>query len=267
MLYDYIWHYYFNNLTNMRIRLIISYDGTDFFGYQIQKNSRTIQLCIEEVIKKVYNTNVKTINASRTDTGVHANCQNVVFDIPSSISRIPVENLKFVFNKELPEDIRVIKSMEVCENFHPRYDSIKKTYSYTIYNGENMPPYFRRHMTCIKKELDLDAIKEAMTYFVGTYDFVGFSNTGSSVKSTIRTIYDFEINSSLNVIKLSITGNGFLYNMVRIIVGTLIFVGHGKIKPSEIPEIILSKDRNLAGKTASPNGLVLEKIYYEVEDE
>ncbi len=249
----------------MKIRLIISYDGSNYSGYQIQNNSQTVQLLIEEAIKNVYSVKVKTIGASRTDTGVHALCQNVVFEITNS--NIPVEKLYLVLNKNLPKDIRVIKSMEVSKDFHPRYNAIKKTYSYTIFNSHTMPPYYRNFMLHIIKELDLESIEKAMKYFIGTYDFIGFSSTGSSVKTTIRTIYDFKLEKHNDIIKLIITGDGFLYNMVRIIVGTLIEVGLGKIKPDEINDIILSKDRIRAGKTAKPNGLVLEKIYYEVKDE
>ncbi len=249
----------------MRIRLIVSYDGTNYSGYQIQNNTLTIQQCIEEAIEKVYNVKVKTIAASRTDTGVHALCQNVIFDIEKS--NIPINKVYLVLNKHLPNDIRIMKSMEVSEQFNPRYDTVKKTYTYTIYNGENMPPFYRNFMTEIKKELDIKSIITASKYFIGTFDFIGFSSTGSSVKCTVRTIYEFDIKVTENIIKFTITGDGFLYNMIRIIIGTLIEVGVGKIAPSEITSIILSKDRTKAGKTAKANGLVLEKIYYEVENE
>ncbi len=246
----------------MRVRLIISYDGTNYKGYQIQNNFNTVQLLVEKALKKVYNVEVKTIGASRTDSGVHALCQNVVFDIDSS--NIPIDKLYLILNKNLPIDIRVTRSMEVYSDFHPRYDSIKKTYSYTIFNGSNMPPYYRNFMTHIKSDLDINSIINSTKYFIGTHDFIGFSSTGSSVKTTIRTIYDFNVEKYGNTIKFTITGDGFLYNMVRIIIGTLIDVGLNKIKPEELEYIISSKDRTRAGKTAKPNGLVLEKIYYEV---
>ncbi len=246
----------------MRVRLIISYDGTNYKGYQIQNNVPTIQQSIEKALISVYNNKVKTISASRTDTGVHALCQNVVFDIDKSY--VPISKLYLVLNKHLPEDIKIIKSMQVKDTFNPRYDTLKKTYTYTIYNDGNMPPYYRNYMTQVHKKMDLESFKLAAESFIGTFDFIGFSSTGSDVKCTERTIYSFDVEICNNIIKCTITGSGFLYNMVRIIIGTLIDVGHGKIKPSEINEIILSKDRKRAGKTAKPNGLVLEKIYYEV---
>ncbi len=247
----------------MRVRLIVSYEGTSYSGYQIQNNAKTIQQCIEEAIEKIYGTKIKTMAASRTDAGVHALCQNVVFDIEKS--SIPIDKLYIVLNKNLPKDIKIIKSMQVNENFNPRYDTVKKTYSYTIFNGDDMPPFYRNFMTEVKKQLDIKSFVEASKYFIGTYDFIGFSSTGSSVKNTVRTIYDFKVDINDNIIKCTITGDGFLYNMIRIIIGTLIEVGHNKINCSEIKDIILSKDRTRAGKTAKPNGLVLEKIYYDID--
>ncbi len=249
----------------MRVRLIISYDGTNYCGYQIQKNASSIQKCVEDAIFIVYNVVVKSLGASRTDSGVHAICQNVVFDIEES--KIPIEKLYQILNRYLPKDIRVIKSMLVDNNFHPRYDSIKKTYNYTIYNGEHMPPFYNNYMMNVKKKLNVLHMREASKYFLGTHDFIGFSNAGSDVRTTVRTIFEFDIIEEGNIIQFHITGDGFLYNMVRIIIGTLIRVGMGKISVEDIPNIIESRDRSRAGKTAKPNGLVLQRIYYGVKYE
>lgn len=241
------------------IKLTIEYDGTNYNGWQKQKNGVTIQEELEKAIKKITNEDVEVIGSSRTDSGVHA--RGMVCNFKTS-SRIPTERFREAINTKLPNDIAVLLSEEVNELFHARYNSKGKRYSYTIINRFEKVAINRNFSYHVKDELNIEKMKKTCEYFIGTHDFSAFKSTGSSVKTSIRTIYDMHIDVSGQEIKLIVYGNGFLYNMVRIIVGTLIEVGRGKISCKEVESAIESGDRKVTGPCAPPNGLVLEEVYY-----
>ncbi|MBU5455747.1 tRNA pseudouridine(38-40) synthase TruA [Caproiciproducens sp. MSJ-32] len=241
------------------IKLTIEYDGTNYLGWQKQKNGETIQGKLEEAISLLTKEEVELIGSSRTDRGVHAKAFVANFKTKSTI---PADKFREAINHKLPEDIVIIKSEEVDINFHSRYDAKGKTYSYSIINREIYPAIGRNYLYHVKKQLDISSMKEACKYFVGTYDFSAFKSSGSSVKTSVRTIKDLHIEEEDRIIKIYVTGDGFLYNMVRIIVGTLLMVGNNKIKPEEITNIIESKDRQKAGICVPARGLTLEKVYY-----
>ncbi len=241
------------------IKLTIEYDGTNYQGWQKQKRGSTIQNTLEEAIRVVTNEEIEVIGSSRTDAGVHA--KGFVANFKTN-SKIPSEKYREAINHKLPKDIVILNSEEVDEKFHARYNARGKTYSYSILNRDVPPAINRNYLYHVKRKLDIEAMKEACKYFIGTYDFSAFKSSGSSVKTTIRTIFELYIEENNDVIKVYVTGDGFLYNMVRIIVGTLIMVGSNKIKPNEIENIIAEKDREKAGICVPATGLVLEKVYY-----
>lgn len=242
-----------------RMKLEISYDGTNYHGWQKQNNAVTIQETLEKSLQKIYKTSIETTGASRTDSGVHAKQQVVTFQAPFMI---PPEKLPYALNANLPSDIIAYHAVEVQEDFHPRYHAKQKTYSYTMLTGKFMDPMLRNMALFVGQGLDIERMRYAANQFIGTYDFSAFRTVGSSVKTSVRTIYKSDIIQSGDILKYYVTGDGFLYNMVRIIIGTLIEVGRGSILGEAIPEIIASKERNQAGKTAPPQGLCLEAIYY-----
>lgn len=241
------------------IKLTIEYDGTSYGGWQKQKNNRTIQQCIEEAIKLLTGEEVELIGSSRTDAGVHA--KGMVANFITN-SQIPADKFREAINTKLPDDIGIIKSEEVDKNFHSRYDSKGKTYCYTLVNRYEKVCIGRDYVYQVRDELNYDLMKEAAKYFLGKHDFKAFKTNGSSVKTSVRTISGLELELKDDVIKIFVSADGFLYNMVRIIVGTLIEVGKGKIKPEDIERIIKNGDRSKAGPCVPPNGLVLEKVFY-----
>lgn len=241
------------------IKLIIEYDGTNYGGWQKQKNNRTIQEEIEKAIYKVTSEEVELKGSSRTDSGVHARGMVANFNTDS---RIPGEKFRGAINSKLPDDIAIIKSEEVDKEFHARYLSKGKTYSYTIVNRYEKVAMDRNYVYHVKDNLNIDDMKKACTYFIGKHDFKAFKTTGSSVKTSVRTISELYIEANEDKLKIFITADGFLYNMVRIIVGTLIEVGKGKIKPKAIESIINECERSKSGPCVPPNGLVLEEVYY-----
>lgn len=241
------------------IRLLIEYDGTQYGGWQKQNNNKTIQGTIEKVLCEATRETIELIGSSRTDAGVHAKGMVANFKTNSSI---PPERFREAINRKLPDDIAIIKSEEVDEDFHSRYSSIGKTYSYTIVNRYEKFAIGKDYAYHVKDNLDILSMRKACSYFIGTHDFSAFKTTGSSVKTSIRTISELYIVNEKQRIKIYISADGFLYNMVRIIVGTLIDVGRGKIKAEYIKDIINSKDRTKAGQCIKPNGLVLEKVFY-----
>lgn len=243
------------------IKLILQYDGTNYQGWQKQNNrdAKTIQETLEKAINLLTNEEIKVQGSSRTDAGVHAKGFTANF---KTTTNIPSSKYREAINAKLPEDIVILESEEVEENFNSRYNAKGKTYSYTIINREVYPVIGRQYMYHIKKSLDIEAMKEACKYFVGTMDFIAFRSSGSSTKTTIRTIKDLHIETNNDIIKIYVTGDGFLYNMVRIIVGTLIMVGRNSIKPEDVKNIIESKDRTKAGACVPAQGLTLEKVFY-----
>ena len=241
------------------IKLTIEYDGTSYGGWQKQKNNRTIQQCIEEAIKLLTGEDVELIGSSRTDAGVHA--KGMVANFITN-SQIPADKFREAINTKLPDDIGIIKSEEVDRNFHSRYDSKGKTYCYTLVNRYEKVCIGRNYVYQVRDELNYNLMKEAAKYFLGKHDFKAFKTNVSSVKTSVRTINGLELELKGDVIKIFVSADGFLYNMVRIIVGTLIEVGKGKIKPEDIESIIKNGDRSKAGPCVPPNGLVLEKVFY-----
>ena len=242
-----------------RILLTISYDGTNYSGWQKQKNAVTVQGEFDKACSTLFKTDIESIGASRTDAGVHALGQRAVIDVDTSI---PAEKIPLALNPLLPDDIVVTHAEEVGADFNPRFKALKKTYEYSIYNAPFRNPLYRNYSEYVRCELDLDSMRTACEAFVGEHDFRAFCASGNSSKTTVRIIYSLDIEKEGDFIKIRVTGNGFLYNMVRIIAGTLIYVGEGRIASDDLPEIIASGDRRKAGKTAGPSGLVLVKIMY-----
>lgn len=243
-----------------RVRLFVAYDGTNYCGWQIQPNGITIEEVLNEKLKKLTGEDIHVIGASRTDSGVHALGNVAVFDTESSI---PPERMAYALNQKMPEDIVIVKSDEVPLDWHPRYqDEISKTYEYHICNSKVSNPMKRNYSTHVSFDLDIDKMREGAKYLIGEHDFVSFCNIRTNVEDTVRTVTDIEILKEGEDITLRITGNGFLYNMVRIIVGTLIRVGRGFYEPVRVKEILEERKRTAAGVTAPPNGLVLVGIDY-----
>ena len=234
------------------IKLIIEYDGTNYYGWQKQNDKVTIQGTLEEAVRNLTKEENDVIGCSRTDSGVHARGFVASFKTESTV---PPHKFREAINYRLPDDIVVLSSEEVSEDFHPRYLAKGKTYEYTIYNNLVPTALNRAFSYHYKYPLDIESMKEACNFFKGTHDFKAFRSEGSSVKTTVRTIYDLNIKTEGDFIKISVSGDGFLYNMVRIIVGTLINVGRGKIAPHDIEKIIAGKDRKEAGDCVPAKGL------------
>lgn len=243
------------------IKLTIEYDGKDFNGWQKQPSKLNIQGTIEQAIKQITGENVDLTASGRTDAGVHALGQVANFKTNSSI---PIEKIAIALNSNLRKSIRIISAEEVDERFHSRLTCKKKTYRYIINNSEFSSAIYRNLETHIPQKLNIEKMQEAAKYFEGEHDFKAFKASGTSSKSSVRKIYKAEVlKMPNNRIYIELTGNGFLYNMVRIIAGTLVDVGTEKIEPNDIKKIIASKDRNLAGKTLQPNGLYLVEVNYD----
>lgn len=244
-----------------RIKLTIAYDGTNYCGWQVQPNGITVEEVMNKTLQKLTGEPILVIGASRTDSGVHALGNVAVFDTETSI---PPDRIALALNQRLPEDIVVTKSEEVPLDFHPRYCDCSKTYEYHIVNTRIPVPTKRLTNYFVSYQLDLEKMREAASYLVGEHDFISFCNVRTDVENTVRTIYALDILQQGEDITIRITGNGFLYNMVRIIVGTLIRVGRGFYEPEKVKEILEAKDRKAAGVTAPAHGLMLVEINYDV---
>ncbi|NLN15366.1 MAG: tRNA pseudouridine(38-40) synthase TruA [Tissierellia bacterium] len=242
------------------IKLTIEYEGINYSGWQAQDNALGIQEVVEKAIANLTGERVNLIASGRTDAKVHAKGQVANFLTNSSI---PAERFKYALNTKLPEDIKVLESQEVDLDFHARFDAIKKRYRYVIYNGEMPRPLYRNFSYHVDQPLDISKMEEAAKHLIGRKDFRSFMGPRTDVFTTIREIYSVDISKKDDLIEITIEGNSFLRNMVRIIVGTLVYVGLGKIKSQDIPKIIDGRDRTLAGPTAPPQGLFLEKVYYD----
>ena len=246
-----------------RVMLTVAYEGTNYCGWQIQPNGNTIEGELNKALTQLLGEEITVSGASRTDTGVHALCNLAVFDTGA---RMPAEKISYALNQRLPEDIRIQKSEEVASDFHPRRCETKKTYVYRIYEAVFPNPIVRRYSLFTYTKLDTEAMKQAAGYFLGEHDFKSFCSTNAQVLSTVRTLYDVNLTeyplAAGRMIELRFTGNGFLYNMVRIIVGTLLEVGSGKLAAERIPDILAAKDRDAAGPTAPACGLMLEKYEF-----
>ena len=242
------------------IKLTIEYDGKKFNGWQKQPDKLNIQGEIENAIKEITGEEVELIASGRTDAGVHAIAQVANF---KTNSKLDIEKIPYAINSKLKKSIVIKNAEEVEERFHSRYNAKQKTYRYIINNSKQGTAIYRDLECHIPIDLNIKEMKKAAKYFEGEHDFSGFKASGTSSKSSVRTIYKAEVIEEGNKIKIELTGNGFLYNMVRIISGTLVDVGLGKIKAEDIPSIIESKDRSKAGKTLPAHGLYLVEVKYE----
>ena len=246
-----------------RILLTVAYDGTKYNGWQKQIFPKvpTIEECLEGALRKLFQSPELTcLAASRTDKGVHALAQKVTIDVETEM---PTERIPVAIIGLLPNDILVVKAEDVPDEFHPRYHCTKKTYEYCIINSHFRNPKERLYATFVYGILDIDQMNLGAKEFIGTKDFAAFCAEANKSANTTRTIFDCRVEKQGNKVCILVTGDGFLYNMVRIIAGTLIAVGRGKKLPSDIKDMIESKDRTKSGKTAEPQALTLQEIYYD----
>lgn len=245
-----------------KIKCIISYDGTHFHGYQVQPKKRTVQGELERVLEKIHKGEHVRVQASgRTDTGVHSRGQTIHFDTALDI---PGNSWKKALNALLPDDLYVTHSEVASSDFHARYSVVEKEYRYFILNAVEPDIFNRNYMYHFPYKLNIDAIKEACHYLEGTHDFTTFSSAKATVKGDkVRTLFEVSCNQNGEKLEFVFRGSGFLYNMVRILIGTLLDVGQGRIRPEEMTAILESKDRSNAGKTAPAQGLFLWRVRYE----
>lgn len=242
-----------------RIKLVVAYDGTHYSGWQMQPNAVTIESVLNRHLSELLKEEITVTGASRTDAGVHSLGNVAVFDTDT---RIPAEKISYALNVRLPEDIVVQDSCEVDPDFHPRYVESAKTYEYRILNRRFPLPSCRRDTYFVHRDLDVEKMSLAAGYLQGEHDFKSFCSVHAQVQSTVRTIYEICVKKEQDMITIRITGNGFLYNMVRIIAGTLLQVGNGSMQPEEIKTILEKKDRQAAGPTAPAHGLTMIGIEY-----
>lgn len=242
-----------------RVMLTVAYDGTNYHGWQLQRNAVTIESMLNETLSMLLNEDIRVIGASRTDTGVHALGNIAVFDTGA---RMPAEKISHALNQRLPEDIRIQASKEVPPDFHPRRRNSRKTYEYKILNREFPVPLYRLYSYFTHVPLDIGLMKEAAGYLAGEHDFKSFCSVNTTAETTVRTIYDIGVEKTGDMVVISITGSGFLYNMVRIIAGTLMEAGKGKLAPEKMTEILDARDRTKAGPTAPACGLTLVKYEF-----
>ncbi len=240
------------------IAFVISYDGTNYHGFQRQENVITIQQEIEDALFKITGERIVIYGCGRTDAKVHALNYLLTFKTESTI---PAERFPMAINSVLNDDIFVKKAWEVASDFHGRFSVIRKTYVYRINNGE-FDPFMKNYTWHYKYPLDVEKMKTAAEFLVGTHDFNCFMASGGQVESTVRTMFDANVSQNGDIVEISLTADGFLYNMVRIITGTLVYVGGGKINPEDVKEIINSKDRTKAGITAPPQGLFMKSVEF-----
>jgi len=244
-----------------RVMLTVAYDGSGYYGWQKQadKTYPTVQETFEKALSEFFRQEVTCIGASRTDRGVHALGQRALIEVDTTV---PVEKMPLALHSVMPEDISVMDAVEVEDGFHPRYDCKYKVYEYKIYCGKYRNPVYRKFSEYCRYDLDCEKMNEAAQAFVGTHDFNAFAASGNSSQSTVRTIFEASVFKKDEFIVIRLKGDGFLYNMVRIIAGTLMLAGRDKLTREDISHIIDSKDRAKAGKTAGPEGLTLVKIIY-----
>ena len=242
-----------------RVRITVAYDGTNYHGWQLQDNGITVEAELNRCLTELLGEEIKVIGASRTDSGVHALGNVAVFD---TVNRMPAKKISYALNQRLPEDIRIQKSEEVPSDWHPRHCESRKTYEYRIYRGEFPMPVKRLYSHYIYTPLDVWSMREAAAYLEGEHDFKSFCQTGAQVESTVRTIYSLWVEEQDSELVIRVCGNGFLYNMVRIIAGTLIEAGQGKREPESVPEILGALNRGAAGPTAPARGLTLVKYEF-----
>ncbi len=243
----------------MRVKLVVAYEGTNYCGWQIQPNGITIEQVLNETLSSLLGEEIMVTGASRTDAGVHSLGNVAVFE---THTKMPAEKISFALNQRLPEDIVVQESCQVPEDFHPRFSKSRKTYEYRILNCRFRQPLERRTSYFYHYPLDVSAMQKAAAYLVGEHDFTSFASVHAQTNTYVRTIYALDVVREGGMIRIRVQGNGFLYNMVRIIAGTLIQVGAGIKKPEDMESILAGKDRELAGPTAPAHGLTMIGLEY-----
>ncbi|MBR6309038.1 MAG: tRNA pseudouridine(38-40) synthase TruA [Lachnospiraceae bacterium] len=242
-----------------RVLMCVSYDGTAYSGWQVQDNARTIEGELNKALTDLTGTPTEVIGASRTDAGVHSLASMCVFDTEM---RMPADKYSFALNTRLPEDIRVVWSREVAPDFHPRHTDTVKTYEYHIYNADFCPPTKRLYAYHERRPLDTALMQEGAAYLIGEHDFKSFCSVNTNAETTVRTILDIKVAQESDEVVISVTGTGFLYNQVRIIAGTLMWVGLGIRKPSDVKDMLEALDREAAGPTAPAHGLLLKEFSF-----
>lgn len=240
--------------------LTIRFVGTRYHGYQVQGSVPSVARTVQDAVELVFKTRLAIKGCSRTDAGVHANCFALTLRTSSAI---PCDALVRAMNVNLPEDIAVTGCREVPEQFHPRYDCLGKRYLYKIHNGPVRDPFLTGFALYHKYPLDTARMHEAAQRFLGAHDFAAFCSSGSTVEDTVRNMTQAAVERAGEQVHFTVTGNGFLYNMVRIMTGTLLEVGRGALAPEDIPRILAEKDRAAAGKTAPAHGLYLDMVFYD----
>ena len=243
-----------------RVMLVVAYEGTNYCGWQVQPGEKTIEGVLNQALSELLGEQIVVTGASRTDSGVHSYGNVAVFD---TNTRIPAEKISYALNQRLPEDIVVQSSREVSADFHPRHCDSRKTYEYRILNRKMPLPMCRRDTYFYYHTLDVERMRQAAEYLVGEHDFKSFCATAAVVETTVRRIYALDVERVGDVIVIRVTGNGFLYNMVRIIAGTLILIGAGKKEPESIQAMLSACDRSAAGPTAPAHGLTMIGMGYE----
>jgi tRNA pseudouridine38-40 synthase len=242
-----------------RIKMVIEYDGSRYHGFQIQANAHTIQAEIEAALQRLTGRPINITSAGRTDSGVHAAGQVIAF---TSDATIPAEKWSAALNSFLPPDIRVLTSEAAAANFHPRYDALSKNYAYLLYRQQQGATFMRNYAWCNSEKLDIASMEAACGFFIGTHNFKSFCASGSSVKNYERQVKSCVLHYREPYLNLEICADGFLYNMVRIIMGTLVEVGRGNYQPADVAGIIAAQNRQAAGITAPAQGLYLLRVDY-----
>ena len=244
----------------MRVKMIVAYDGTNYKGWQVQPNGITIEEVLNKNLSNLLGEQIVVSGASRTDSGVHSLGNIAVFD---TNTRMPADKIAFALNQRLPEDIVVQGSCEVEDGWHPRYQNSRKTYEYRILNRTFRMPTRRLDTYFYHYPLDVEKMKKAASYLEGEHDFKSFCSVNTVAETTVRTLYSVKVSKESDMITIRVTGSGFLYNMVRIIAGTLMEVGKGSMSPEQIPQILAALDRQKAGPTAPACGLTLYAYEFE----
>lgn len=242
------------------IALVLTYEGTAYHGWQIQKNLATVQETLEKAVSMVAGHKTHVTGCGRTDAGVHAKCYVANFRTDSTI---PVERLPYALNTHLPADIVVTEALAVGEGFNAIGSCVQKEYTYLIYNSRVRDPFYVNRAWFYPKQLDVDILREAARQFVGTHDFAAVRSVGTDVQSTVRTVYYYDVERDGSLIYLRVCANGFLYNMARAMAGTVVYAAEGKILPGQIGDILVSGNRTAAGPTAPPGGLYMTHLWYD----
>jgi len=240
--------------------LTISFVGTGFVGWQVQKNGYAVQTCMQDAIEEIFGVRADVTGCSRTDSGVHATGYRMCFSVDTDMECIRVP---LALNAALPDGIAVIGCREVDEDFHPRYSAKAKEYVYLIYDGAARDPFLKDRAYHWKGRLDVEKMRRAAAAFEGRQDFRSFMSEGSKITDTVRTLYWADVSRQGRRIALRVCGDGFLYNMVRIIAGTLVRIGAGALDPDAVAGIIAARDRAAAGPTAPAHGLYLHRVFYD----